>query len=498
AEMNYGGVHAAGVTLPGVPLLVAGSTERLAWGGTNLSGDFLDLVSLDINPGNPDEYRFKDQWRRFEHSTETITIKNAGQQQIDVKRTVWGPVATEPLLGKPVAVHWTALDDNAVNLGLMDVEQAETLEQAVAIANRSGGPQLNFLVADDRGRIAWTIMGSIPKRFGNDGLASRSWADGTIGWDGYVEARELPRQVNPAEGILVSANNRRLGKPYPYLIGHQFANGYRAYRITQRLKQMRQLNEWSLFALQLDTESEFYAFYQQLALNALTPELVAQQAELRELREYLLAWNGRADTDSLGFALLRRFRERLAETVFAPFVAACRKSVKDFSYSWTYIDTPLQAMLTEKVPELLPDPAHYHHWDAFILDQLRQSSRQLKTEYPEIKLQQLAWGKTNKAQFAHPFAKALPLLGFLLNMPEDELAGCSTCVRVAGPHMGASERLVVSPSHLGEGILQMPGGQSAHPLSPYYRDQQDAWVKGLPIGLLAGKAEYRLVLKPGA
>jgi len=497
AEMNYGGVHAAGVTLPGVPLLVAGSTERLAWGGTNLSGDFLDLVSLDINPGTPDEYRFKDQWRRFEHSMETITIKNAGQKQIDVKRTVWGPVATEPLLGKAVAVHWTALDDNAVNLGLMDVEQAETLEQAVAIVNRSGGPQLNFLAADDRGRIAWTIMGSIPKRFGNDGLASRSWADGAIGWNGYVDAQELPRQVNPAEGILVSANDRRLGKPYPYLIGHQFANGYRAYRITQRLKQMRQINEWSLFALQLDTESEFYAFYQQLALSALTPELVAQQVELRELREYLLAWNGRADTDSLGFALLRRFRERLAETVFTPFVAACQKSVKDFSYSWTYIDTPLQAMLTEKVPELLPDPVHYHHWDAFILDQLRQSARQLKTEYPEIKLPQLAWGKTNKTQFAHPFAKALPLLGFLLDMPEDELAGCSNCVRVAGPHFGASERLVVSPSHLGEGILQMPGGQSAHPLSPHYRDQQDAWVKGLPIGLLAGKDEYRLVLKPG-
>lgn len=497
AEINYADVHAVGVTLPGAPLLVAGSNTRLAWGGTNLSGDFLDLVNLEINPANADEYRIKDQWRHFEHVTETINIKNAGARQIDVKRTIWGPVAPEPLLGKPVAVHWTALDDDAVNLGLMDMEQAETLEQALAIVNRTGGPQLNFLVADDSGRIAWTIMGRIPKRFGGDGLASRSWADGTVGWDGYVEPRKLPRQINPAEGILVSANDRRLGKHYPHVIGHQFANGYRAYRITQRLKQMREINEWSLFALQLDTESEPYAFYQQMALTVLSPKRVAEQPELRELRDYLLAWNGRADTDSLGFALLHRFRQRLAETVFAPFVTACRDADKDFEYSWSYIDTPLQAMLTAKPPDLLPDPLHYKSWDAFILGQLTHSAQQLKADYPDIKLPELTWGNVNKAQFAHPFGKFLPLLGRLLNMPVDELAGCSDCVRVAGPHFGAGERLVVSPAHPDEGILHMPGGQSAHPLSPNYRDQQRYWVQGRPVALLAGNAEHTLVLKPG-
>ncbi len=496
AEMYYGNVHAAGVTLPGTPLLVVGSNRHLAWGGTNLSGDFLDLVSLEINPANPYEYRVKNQWRRFDQIREVIDVKDAKPQQVLVKRTLWGPVATAPLLGKPVAVHWTALDENAVNLGLMAMEQAETLEQALAIVNHTGGPQLNFLVADDKGGIAWTIMGAIPKRFGGDGSVSRSWADGSVGWDGYVEARKLPRQINPVDGILVSANERRLGKTYPYIIGRQFANGYRAYRISQRLKQMQDSNEWSLFALQLDTESEFYGFYQQLALTILSPKRIAQQAELIELRDYLLAWNGRADTDSLGFALLQRFQERLAATVFAPFVAACRDADKDFVYGWSYIDTPLQALLTQKPPELLPDPMHYKSWDDFILGQLQQSAQALQAENPDIKLSELTWGKVNKAKFAHPFAGALSLLGGLLNMPEDQLAGCSNCVRVAGPDFGAGERLVVSPAHLDEGILHMPGGQSAHPLSPYYSDQQPYWVAGLPIGLLAGKTEHKLILKP--
>lgn len=496
-EMNYGTVHSVGVILPGTPLLIAGSNNHLAWGSTNLSGDFLDLVSLELNPENPDEYKVAGNWQRFEHAAEIILIKDNKTQQIGVRRTVWGPVATEPLLGSPVAIHWTALDNAAITMELIDLEQTETLEQAIHIANHTGGPQLNFLVADKTGQIAWTLMGRIPKRFGSDGSVSRSWANGTVGWNGYVDAKNLPLVINPVDGLLASANDRRLGKGYPYVIGRQFANGYRAYRITQWLKQIPDINERSMFELQLDTESEFYEFYQQLALSVLTSVLIEQQPDLRELREYLLAWNGRADTDSKGFALLVEFRKHLAEAVFSPFLTACRKTDKNFSYSWTYIDTPLQTLLTEKVPRLLPDPIHYKNWDDFILGQLTQSAKQLKAKHPGMKLSDLTWGKMNNAQFTHPFSKAAPLLGLLLDMPEDELAGCGNCVRVAGPKFGATERLVVSPAHLDEGILHMPGGQSSHPLSPYYRDQQSYWVQGLPIGLLAGKPAHSLILKPG-
>ena len=497
AEMDYGFGRTAGLTLPGMPVFIAGGNDRLAWGGTNLTGDFLDLVSLEINPQNPDQYRVGDKWQRFEQVNEIIRVKDAAPLQVTVRRSIWGPVAQEPLLGKPVAVHWSALDDTIVNLGLLDLDQAKTLEQAVAVVNHTGGPQLNFLLADNQGHIGWTVMGQIPKRVGFDGSVSRSWADGTIGWDGYVDERQLPREIDPAAGILVSANDRRLGKAYPHVIGRQFASGYRAYRITQRLKEMPVINEWAMFGLQLDTEIEFYGFYQQLALDVLSPKTIERQPELQELRGTLLAWNGRADTDSLGFALLERFRRQLAISVFSPFLEASRSMDKNFNYAWSYIDTPLQAMLTQKVPQLLPDPANYHNWDDFILGQLKRSAQQLRTDYPDTALSELTWGQVNKAQIGHPFSKGLPLLGILLDMPADALAGCSNCVRAVGPNFGASERLVVSPAHLDEGIMHMPGGQSGHPLSSYYRDQHHHWVKGLPLALLAGKAEHRLTLKPG-
>jgi penicillin amidase len=496
-ELNYGDEHAAGLTLPGTPLLVAGSNRHIAWGATNLTGDVLDLVRLDIDPANPDQYRVGNQWQRFDEYPETIPVKGGEAKQLVVKQTRWGPVANQPLLGQPVAIHWAALDADAINFNLFDLEQGKTLEQAVKIVNSSSGPQLNVLLADNKGSIAWTLMGKIPKRFGNDGLVSRSWANGSVGWNGYVESGNLPRVINPPEGILVSANDRRFSKSYPYVIGHQFGNGYRAYRITRQLQQMPQISESAMFNLQLDTESEFYVFYQQLALNSLSNEVLAKQPDLAEVRDYLLAWDGRADVGSLGFALLVEFRKQLVESVFTPFLSASRQADKNFSFAWTYIDTPLEALLNEKPAQLLPDAAHYRNWDDFILGQLQYSIQQLQAQHPGVALVDLNWGVQNTVKHSHPFSKALPVLSDLLDMPSEALPGCAFCVRAAGPNFGASERLVVAPNHFEDAILHMPGGQSGHPLSPYYRDQQNYWLKGLPMALMAGKSEHMLLLQPG-
>ena len=96
----------------------------------------------------------------------------------------------------------------------------------------------------------------------------------------------------------------------------------------------------------------------------------------------------------------------------------------------------------------------------------------------------------------HPFSRAFPLVSDFLDMPSEALPGCAYCVRAAGPDFGATERLVVAPGHFEDGILHAPGGQSGNPLSPYYRDQQRYWLKGLPMSLLSGKSEYTLLLQP--
>ncbi|MBS4027285.1 MAG: penicillin acylase family protein [Ignavibacteriales bacterium] len=493
-ELQYPEVKAAGINLPGTPFLIAGSNQHVAWGMTNLAGDFLDLVKLEINPDNPGQYRLGNDWRDFEQRREVINIKGGDSTSLTVRETLWGPVAQQAISDVPVAIHWVALDADAVNIDIMDLEQSETLEQSLAIANRAGGPQLNVLLADGHGHIAWTLTGKIPRRFGSDGSVSRSWADGKTGWHNYVKPSEMPRIIDPPEGFLVSANERRFAADFPYVVGHQFVNGYRAYRINQRLEQLNVASEWSLFNLQQDTETEFYGYYQQLALRVLTPEALAWQPELAGLRDYLMRWNGRADTASLGLPVLIEFRKQLIDAVFSPFLTACKQADENFVYAWNYVDTPLQTLLNEKPINLLPDP-NYKNWDRFILAQLTQSVETVLSRHSDTALAELTWGKENVVGHAHPFSKALSLLSLVLDMPHQALAGCGGyCVRVAGADFGASERLVVSPSHHEDGILHMPGGQSGHPLSDFYRDQQPFWLAGLPLPLLANHSEHKLRL----
>jgi penicillin G amidase len=215
------------------------------------------------------------------------------------------------------------------------------------------------------------------------------------------------------------------------------------------------------------------------------------------LRDYLMRWNGRADITSLGLPIVQEFRKQLIDSVFTPFLNRCRQADKNFVYHWNYVDTPLQALLDERPQALLPNATQYKTWDQFILAQLQISATSVMSRHPYVGLTDLTWGRQNIAAYAHPFSKALPWLSTALDMPHQALAGCAGyCVRVAGADFGASERLVVSPNHLIDGLLHMPGGQSGHPLSNYYKDQQVFWVEGLPMSLLAGESQHTLLLTP--
>jgi penicillin amidase len=496
SQIHYGDVALTGVTLPGVPGMVAGASAHLAWGFTNVQGDFLDLVAVEVNPDDADEYRIHQGWQRFGMRHETIKVRGGDDVQVGVKTTIWGPVARKPLLDQPVAIRWTALDPTAVDLGLLALEQARSLEDGIMMMNRAGGPPLNALVVDETGRIAWTYTGRIPMRQGFDGATSRSWAEGETGWTGYIAPEALPRLVDPPAGFLVSANNRALGQEYPYVIGHDFVNGYRAYRVAERLQAMDGIGERDMLNLQLDTVSRFYADYQQLALAVLTPQAISDKPALEEVRRTLEAWDGRADVDSLGIGLLSRFRQVLAQAVFTPFLASCLQRDPTFTYAWAHIDTPLQQLLAERIPQVLPDPLRYASWEAFILGNLEESVRQVKAQYTVTSLRDLTWGRMNRRRFHHPFSRAFSALGWLLDIGGDELAGCSFCVRVTHGSLGASMRLVISPGRPQEALMHMPGGQSGHPLSPHYHDLHAAWVQGVPLALSATVPQHTLRLLP--
>lgn len=496
AELRLPGRLLAGFTLPGLPLFISASNGQVAWGFTSVGGDFLDFVRLDEVENAPGSYRTPWGSAVFGQRREIIRVKGRADEVQDVRTSIWGPVLPEPLLGQPVAVHWSALDPEATDLGLLDLETAQDVAQALPVLQAAGGPPLNGLLADSQGNIAWSYAGKIPHRYNLDGLFSRSWADGMRGWYGYVAAANKPSLANPPAGFLVNANQRMVGREYPHVIGQDFDSGYRAVRISERLAQMQGIAEADLLQLQLDSRAEFYRYYQQLALALLDSEAARRPSDLQALREDLQSWDGQAEPDSRGLAVLVEFRGLLAEAVLSPYLTRCRAFDPAFQYTWRNLDTPLQQLLDAKAPELLPQPERYADWNALLLERLQTAARRVLSRCGADSLDALRWGCVNRAQIEHPFSAASPWLGALLDMPGTALPGCPQCVRLASGKGGASERLVVAPGWEQDGLLHMPGGQSGNPLSAYYRDQQQDWLAGKAAPLLAGEARRRLVLRP--
>jgi penicillin amidase len=495
AELTYPGARLMGLTLPGVPALVVGSNGRLAWGITSIEGDFTDLVTLESDPDSPNHYLTPDGLRAFDTRRETISVRDGPDETLDVKTTIWGPVLPEPLLGKSVAARWTALDPEATDLVLLDLDEAATVEAAIVRFNEIGIPPVNILLADDTGNIGWTYAGKIPRRIGMNGLFSESWADGRKGWDGYVAPKDMPRLVNPPENFLVNANQRMLGSGLSKVIGHDFSGGYRAWRIAGRLREASNLSEEDMLALQLDTETEFYRYYQRIALQALEGDESQGPLAAQELRRYLEAWDGRAEPESLGLPLLVKFREDLIEAVLEPILAKCRAIDPTFTYHWSAADLPVQRLIDSGRIELLPDRRSFRNWNEFLRTILYRSAQALLQQEFVGTLDELSWGKVSKVNIRHPMAEAVEGLGLFLDMPARPLPGCPHCVRLADGAYGASERMVISPGHESDGILHMPGGQSGQPGSAHYADQQDDWLMGSATPFFAPGPLRSLTLK---
>jgi penicillin amidase len=495
AELQYAGHYLNGVTLPGLPMLIVGGNNNVAWGFTNVTADLLDLITLDINPDNAQEYLTPQGWRSFTKNSAIIKVKDGADIPIELRSTVWGPVSSKPLLGHSVAIKWTALETAAVDLGLLDMDKVTSVKEAITVINQAGGPPQNVVFADRAGHIGWTYMGRFPKRKGFDGMASRSWAEASTAWDGFIPPEQLPRLYDPPEGFIVTANNRTLGRDYPYVIAHNWALGYRAHRITELLQGSNGITEQAMLDMQLDTRSEFYEFYQHLGLQELTAvkrnEDIVPQSE-----QILRAWDGHMHIDSKGAALLIAFRTKLAEALFAKVVARCKQYDPNFSYAWREMETPLRELLTQRPKGVIP--AQYNDdWRAFILETLNSAVKDLQSDYPDIALAQLNWGTVNRIAQQHPFSKSLPVLGEFLDIGDFESSGCaSVCVRVMSKAHGASERLVLAPAHPENGILEMPGGQSGHPFSRHYRDQQKFWQEGKTVPFIPSKFLHTLHFQP--
>lgn len=494
ASSNGPARQLSGITLPGVPLLVAGSNGRVAWGFTNAYVDTADLILLKRGNAKKTYLGSAGETAYIEHKDQ-ILIKGDKPFDYTSHWTEWGPVVEVGKDRQLFALQWIAHDSRAVDLRFSHIEDCNSVEEAVALAQDSGLPALNLLAADHAGHIAWTVAGRIPRRTGFDGRLATSRHDSPARWEGLLPPEDHPSCINPPSGHLFSANERLMdGEALSKVGDGGFYSAARGRQIQGDLARLtspagRLAAPGDLLAIQLDDRALDLAPWRDLLLHSLNEAALQSAPGRASLRSVVESWIPSASTGSAGYRMVREFRDEVEARILNPLLASCFTARRNFSWRQFRRAPAVWALLRERPLHLLAP--EYKSWDELLL----ASADTVLKRNPSPA--DATWGKANRAAIRHPFSLVMPrLLTFWLDMPDDELAGDSGMPRVCNSDFGASERLVVSPGHESEGIFHMPTGQSANPRSPFFKAGHADWVQGRPSPYLPTAPQHHLELLP--
>ncbi|HLS83572.1 MAG TPA: penicillin acylase family protein [Arenimonas sp.] len=487
-----GQVDVTGFTLPGIPAVIVGSNGHVAWGFTNSYGDWADFYRVHWLDEDRLRYRVPGGEAVARTESEWIRVKGGPAVELKVTETRWGPVTVDVEDGSSLALRWVAQLPGALNFGLAGMARAGNLDEGLAVADVAGIPGQNLVIGDRTGRIAWRLTAQMPERAGDCDLRTPLEPEQACRWAAWLAPTENPSLVDPESGRLWTANARVLDGEALALVGDAgYANGARARQIRDDLFAGEQFDEAALLAIQLDDRALFLARWHAL-LQASAAD--AADADLQALAAAARDWEGRATPEAVSYRLVRAWRmavvERLRDGLLAPAMVALGE---DFVMpDLPQFEAVAWPLLQERPAHLLP--RRYESWEALLAEAAAEVRAELEAHGP---LSARTWGERNTARICHPLAAGLP--GFLrgpLCMPAEPLPGDNNMPRVQTPTFGASQRMVVAPGREAEGLAHMPGGQSGHPLSPFWGAGHADWVAGRPTPFLPGPAVHRLQLQP--
>lgn len=484
-----GKVDVSGFTLPGLPAQVVGSNGYVAWGFTNSYGDWLDWQRVRTC-ADESEPALCVRVIRYE---ERIAVAGAKPVDFTVEETVWGPILQRDDDGHAWALRWSAHLPDSLSIALSDFSRARSLEDVLRMADVVAMPAQNLVVGDRSGNIAWRLLGPLPQRgaaCASTPAAVPSLPDAACTpWP--LEAAGAPTIIPPA-GRAWTANSRVVdGEALKQIGDGGYVLGSRAQQIRNDLFAKERFAERDLLAIQLDDRTVFLQRWWRLLRDTATR---SRSPAVRELANAANTWQPHATADSVSFRIVRAWRlkvhDRIADGLTAPARVALGKHFE--LPALPQLEGVVWPLVTQRPMHLLP--RQFATWDALFEDAARDVRDELEKKGP---LSERTWGERNTANICHPLAGALPAFAKgALCMPFEPLRGDTAMPRVQAPDMGASERMVVSPGHEADGIIHMPGGQSGHPLSPFWGAGHDDWVHGRPTPFLPGKPQHTLRLSP--
>jgi len=500
ADLKAPGFHAAGVTLPGLPFVVAGHNEHVAWGFTALYADVQDIYIEKLQGNNYEAGNLS--WKRLGVDHEVIKVRAGKDVLLDVHFTDHGPLLN-PLFKKPVhpmALKWTLYDATLNSLPLFQMNTASNWQEFSSALAAWPWPTQNVVYSDDQGHIAYHAVGRVPIRAMNsdkplphDPMNLRlEWgsADFFFGKTNspYIPFDRMPNAYDPPSGFLATANSRVTSDKFPAPITDEWADPYRIERIYKSLQGRDQLTPADMLAVQTDVYSEVdqelgHRFAYAIDHAADTGERLKQAADL------MRSWDGKLATDSAAASLVTQTREALWPLILEPKVG---KDAKD--YQWAESNFAEEEIVMHANPDWLPHG--YKDWDALLTEAVR---RGMKAGKAPGDVARWKYGNWHVLDIEHPLAAFLPLVGRVAGTGPQPLSGDTTTVKQAGPGLAPSQRFTMDWSNVDGSTENILLGESGNSYSPYFRDQWKDYSAGttfaLPFTAPAVAAQTRHTLR---
>ena len=480
-----GAMNAVGATLPGMPFVVLGRTDKVAWGFTNTGPDVQDLYLEQINPADATQYRTPDGWAPFKVRNETIRVKGEADVQLQVRSTRHGPVLSDVQkshadvldLGKYViALRWSALDDdNQTVLAGFKTNQAQSVDELFAGLAHYHSPMQSVVAADVQGNIRFKAAGRVPLRdAANDirGVAPSPGWDARYDWKGWIPYEQTP-QDDGTRGWIATANQRVTAPGYPHFLTQDWALPYRYERIAQLIEATPQHDAASMQAIHRDVTS--------LATRRLLPHL--QQAQSKHAlaaaaQQQLQGFDGVMDAGKAAPLIFVAWTDELARGVIIPRIGEERFTA---TYGKRDYRAALEGIL-ERNDSWWCQPASCAEQSAAALGRALDRLQAVYGTNPAT----WRWGTAHPALSAHrPFGNVPALARFFdVSVPSHGDAytvnvGQYNAGEASGPYVNrhaASLRAVYDLADLEQSRFIYQTGQSGLVFSPRYRDMSSTWA----------------------
>ncbi|MGA8619237.1 MAG: penicillin acylase family protein [Candidatus Sulfotelmatobacter sp.] len=501
AHLKSGNLDVAGVTLPGMPYVIVGHNQRIAWGFTNVGPTVADAFIETFNAQGA--YQTPQGWRQPEHRAEVIHVKGKPDVKLDVSITRHGPIVTDLMPGetRQLALRWTLYD--GLRMPFFDVDTAQNWIEFRKAFSQLDAPGQNVVYADVDGNIGYQSTGHIPIRAAGNGSLPVSGADDAHDWMGYIPFDKLPSIYNPPSGVIATANGRITPDGYPNSISAEWEAPWRTERIYHVLESGGKFAATDMLALENDIHSENDLFAAERFVYAVD-HASKPSARARQAADLMRNWDGRMSASSAAPTVAVRSAQELTRLLLEPRLGPAsedpeqqEKALSWKTYGWEMRTVWLQNVLLHQPKRWLP--GNFPNYD-----ELLTAAVEAAVDGPAVPKDLTAWhwGSSNAVEIEHPVLGKIPFIRHWAAPGIKEQSGSGYTVKAVTRHHGPSERFTANLADLDQSTLNTVTGQGGNFLSPYYLDQWQAWYEGstftLPFTAQAvnGMAAHRLVLEP--